>query len=300
MKPKLCIGTAQFGLPYGITNRAGKIPDREGRRILTLAQDAHIRLIDTAQSYGDAEDAVGRQVPESHNFRFISKLSAQKKACFCSDDIRVWEESFQRSCRSLRVSQLECFFLHQPQDLLKPGGEYLKKWLLSLRDRGLVNRLGMSIYGDDDLQGVNESLLDVVQMPISLFDQRGLEDGLVSHLRDRGVLVHARSIYLQGLIATHPELWPRWTSSASRNHQLELVKCARSKECNLIDLALGFIKVQSEIDAVVIGLCKEQQLKELLEAWEKKSPWVDNEWKAWSLRDQQILDPRKWPEDPGA
>ena len=300
MKPKLCIGTAQFGLPYGITNRIGKIPEHEGRRILSLANNSHIKWIDTAQAYGDAEDALGRQVPDSHDFHFISKLSAQQKAVFCLDDLHFWEERFQKSCRSLRVNKLACFLLHQPQDLLKPGGEHLSNWLLSLRDRGLVQHLGMSIYNKDDLQGVNESLLDVVQIPISLFDQRALEDGLVSRLRDKGILVHARSIYLQGLMAVHPEQWPRWTSHMSRSHQQRLVECARHKGCSLIDLALGFIKLHPEIEAVVIGLCKEQQLKELLEAWEKKSPWDVHEWQTWSLHDLQILDPRKWPQEPVA
>ena len=61
--------------------------------------------------------------------------------------------------------------------------QHLEAWLLSLRERGVVQRLGVSIYSAEDLEGVNPELLDLVQLPLSLFDQRLLEDGTLARLR---------------------------------------------------------------------------------------------------------------------
>ena len=52
------------------------------------------------------------------------------------------------------------------------------------------------------------ALLDLVQLP-SLFDQRLLQNGTLASLRDRGVAIHARSLYLQGLLLTLRRNGPR-------------------------------------------------------------------------------------------
>ena len=57
---QICLGTAQFGLDYGATNRTGKIGIDEIRKIIKLAATSNIRFIDTAQAYGSAETVVGK------------------------------------------------------------------------------------------------------------------------------------------------------------------------------------------------------------------------------------------------
>jgi aryl-alcohol dehydrogenase-like predicted oxidoreductase len=198
MAPELCLGTAQFGLPYGITNTKGRVTEDEVKRILELAAQAGIRFLDTAQAYGEAEIVLGRTMLQGHAFRLISKLPAQNQPCFTEKDRQDWEESFQRSCKLLQQPDLDALLLHQAADLRKPGGHHLLQWLLSLRERGLVRRLGVSIYSADDLVGVEPDLLNLVQLPLSLYDQRLLNDGTIAKLRSQGCAVHARSLYLQG------------------------------------------------------------------------------------------------------
>ena len=47
---KLALGTVQFGLDYGITNRDGKITKSEALKIIKVANDANILLFDTANA----------------------------------------------------------------------------------------------------------------------------------------------------------------------------------------------------------------------------------------------------------
>ena len=122
---------------------------------------------------------------------------------------RWQEQAFRISCSRLGVCRLDALLLHAPGDLVEtPGGQHLESWMLDLRDRGAVRRLGVSIYTDQDLNGVNPALLDLVQLPLSLFDQRLLQNGTISRLRANGTAIHARSLYLQGLLLTPAAQWP--------------------------------------------------------------------------------------------
>lgn len=296
MIPQLCLGTVQFGQPYGITNTAGQVPEQEVRALLAEAATAGVLCLDTAQSYGSAEAVLGRTMPVDHSFRLISKLPAQIQPAFTAGDRAGWEEAFQRSCVRLDVTRLDALLLHNPADLCKPGGQHLQQWLLSLRERGLVERLGVSIYAADDLEGVAPELLDLVQLPLSLYDQRLLADGTIARLRAQGCALHARSLYLQGLLLNPATGWPAWVSPASRDHHTRLEQLAAERGCTLLDCALGFASAQQDLETVVLGLCSQRELQQLLHAWGRlSSPWQEGEWRIWALRDFSILDPRRWP-----
>ena len=295
MTPKLCLGTAQFGLAYGITNMNGQVSETEVGQLLFDANRSGICLLDTAQAYGNAEAVLGRQLPASHGFKLISKLPAQPQSSFTSKDVDTWEKVFYQSCQRLRVQTLDALLLHAPGDLRKRGGHHLQDWLLSLRQKGLVQRIGVSIYTAGDLDGVNPALLDLVQLPLSLYDQRALENGTLARLRSNGTAIHARSLYLQGLLLTPASRWPAWISAEMRAHQQSLEALAKQKDCQLINLALGFAKDQLDLEAVVLGVCSAAELVALRNAWTAHSPWSEHEWRRWAIRDRAILDPRLWP-----
>lgn len=296
MTPQICLGTAQFGLNYGITNVHGKVPEASVAELLAQAERAGVRWLDTAQAYGNAEAILGKHLPETHSYQVISKLPSQKQSGFTRQDLVTWEQSFQSSCKRLGIESMDAFLVHAPADLRKPGSNDLEAWLLSLRERGLVKRLGVSIYSSEDLKGINTGLLDIVQLPLSVLDQRLLQDGTVAYLHSQGTSVHARSIYLQGLLLTPAELWPNWVKSDVRAHQEALEAMAKERQCRLIDLALGFAREQEQVEAVVVGLCSVTELNELQAAWTRSSPWHEGEWKTWALKDPCILDPRTWPQ----
>ena len=295
MFPKLCLGSAQFGSRYGVTNNSGQISEKEVAQLLIEAKASGFTFIDTAQSYGNSEEILGRNFVIGNSFRVISKMSATQESLFVAADAHIWERDFQRSCKRLKLESLDALLLHAPADLRKPGAHYLEAWLLSLRERGLVQRLGVSIYAAEDLEGVNPGLLDLVQLPLSLFDQRLLQDGTLARLRASGTAIHARSLYLQGLLLTPAAQWPPWVSTEMRAYQHALEALAQEKGCQLIDLALGFARDQEDLEAVVIGVCSCHELAELSAAWSLTPPLQKIEWESWALNDQVFLDPRRWP-----
>lgn len=297
---RLCVGTAQFGLHYGITNTAGKITENEVRKILVHADLAGISLLDTAQAYGDAEAVLGRNLPRKNSFGLISKLSPQSQSVFTIQDLPIWDQTLDKTLKRLRVSSIEAILLHSTDDLRKPGARYLLEWLFGLRDRGVVQRLGVSIYEAQDLNQIPNNLLDIVQLPLSLYDQRLLVDGTIDRLRSKGCAVHARSIYLQGLLLKNSNCWPKWISAEIRNHHTSLEKFALERGSNLLECALGFVRDQEALEAIVVGLCSCYELQQLLQSWKTPSPFLKNEWASWSLdntSNKTILDPRLWPKN---
>ena len=155
--PQLCLGTVQFGLPYGITNQAGQVPEAEVCRILELAVASGIDLLDTAQSYGTSETVLGRCWPTNAPRRLISKLPAGAAR-------QSWEGSLRTSLQRLQASRLEGFLLHRASDLLALDGEALMSWLEGLRTRS-GEAYGVSIYDASELDGLPLDRLQIVQLP---------------------------------------------------------------------------------------------------------------------------------------
>ena len=202
MAPNLCLGTVQFGLPYGITNQTGQVTQDEVKRIIELCERYQIRSFDTAQAYGDAEKILGDNLLLDVPYQITSKLSSLT-------DPKTWENSFQLTLQRLQVDSLNTFLLHSPSKFPSELVLELFSWLDTLRTRGYVQRIGVSIYSASDLVSLDQ--IQVVQLPLSLYDQRLLHDGTIDTLSRAHISICARSIFLQGLILKQSEHWPNFS-----------------------------------------------------------------------------------------
>ena len=296
MKPKICLGGAQIGIKqYGITNKVGKLKDSEVRGILAKASKNNINLIDTAAAYGNSEEILGNSMDSKKNFQIISKLPKQNKNIFTEEDQNVWEKNFQCSLKKLKTDKLEGYLLHHPADLFKEGSIFLKNWLYSLKKRGLTKNLGISIYSNDEIRNIDLDFFKIIQLPLSLYDQRLLNDGTIAYLKRRQCCIYARSIFIQGLLLEKSTNWPKWINNKTLEFQKSLETFAKEKNFSLLELALGFIKEQKDIYAAVVGLTSVNELNDLINIWDKDSPWIDENTSKWSISDRNFLDPRHWP-----
>jgi aryl-alcohol dehydrogenase-like predicted oxidoreductase len=288
MAPQVCLGTAQFGLPYGITNQAGQVPEAEVRRILAVAAENGIELLDTAQAYGSAEHVLGHCCPIKMRRRLISKLPAQA-------DPDSWEKAFQASLKRLQADQLDGFLLHRSADLLGPKAGRLLGWLESLRERGLTERIGVSIYDASELEGLPLDRLQLIQLPLSLYNQRLLVDGTVDQLKSAGLAVHARSLLLQGLLLKPADQWPPFLSPGFRHHHRQLIQHLSERGLSLQEAALAFARGCDALEAVLVGVQSACELGELLAAWNDLDSVAMGSVSGWAWEDGQDLDPRCWP-----
>ena len=206
-----------------------------------------------------------------------------------------WEDSLITSLQRLQAPKLDGFLLHRASDLLAPDGEALLDWLESLRDRGLVDRIGVSIYGASELEELPLDRLQLVQLPLSVFDQRLIRDGTVSRLQELGISVHVRSVLLQGLLLQSPHHWPDHLSPVFRDHHARWLEHLHQEGLSPLAGALGFVRASEGVEAVLVGVVSSQELDQVLRAWSQagssppEAP-LDSAWE-----NAVDLDPRCWP-----
>ena len=285
---QLCLGTVQFGLPYGVTNQVGQVAEAEVRRILNLAASSGIKLLDTAQAYGTAETVLGRCWPTDAPRRLISKLSAGAGR-------QSWEVSLTTSMQRLQAETLDGFLLHRASDLLVPDGDELLDWLEGLRDRQLVERIGVSIYNASELEGLPLDRLQLVQLPLSVYDQRMMYNGTIGMLQDLGIAVHVRSVLLQGLLLQPAEYWPSHLSPAFCDHHARWMEHLNQVGVSPLAGALGFVRGCEGVEAVLCGVVSRKELVEVLESWSQMEGSVFETPEQWVWEDVIDLDPRGWP-----
>ena len=67
------MGTAQFGMDYGVTNNSGMIDKLEIKEILKEATNLGITFLDTAQAYGNSECLIGKTLNLQNNLKLLAK-----------------------------------------------------------------------------------------------------------------------------------------------------------------------------------------------------------------------------------
>ncbi|QLA14909.1 aldo/keto reductase [Desulfolutivibrio sulfoxidireducens] len=289
---KLGLGTVQFGLHYGIANREGKTSEEEVGRILNFAQNAGIRILDTASLYGNSEEVLGRTLPPGSDFQLITKTGHFKKERLDAADAQLLRETFQRSLSSLRAPQLYGLMIHHADDLLVPGGEGLYQAMLDLKSAGKVQKIGVSVYHAGQIDAVLDRFpIELIQLPLNVFDQRLLASGHVRELKQRGIETYARSIFLQGLLLMNPEEIPAHLTSVSRPLAAFQADCARAGTTPLA-ACLDYILSVKEIDHAVVGVCSEGELQGIVRAAHDGARLSD--YATYAQHDENVLNPAKW------
>ena len=111
---RLAIGTAQYGMNYGIANQTGIISDLEMNKILKKAKENKIFTIDTAKSYGDSERKLGTQVMDE--FSVMTKVSDLTN--FKNSNNKFILDELKDSLQKLNLNKLDTLLLHRSNDLL--------------------------------------------------------------------------------------------------------------------------------------------------------------------------------------
>jgi aryl-alcohol dehydrogenase-like predicted oxidoreductase len=245
MTARLVLGTAQFGLEYGIVNRNGKLSDSEAGSILSLARRAGVDCIDTAPAYGDAEEVLGRLCIKG--FNIVSKVRALRGAQ-ARDAIA---SSGWRSIERLRCGRLHGLLIHAADDLTGPFGDKVYAGLLAARDAGITERIGVSVYDPAELEVVFDRFpVDIVQCPFSVVDQRFGES--IARMADHGIAAHVRSVFLQGLLLQPPDsLPPRFAPMAE--NLTEFHARLEHSEMRPLEAALAFARDWPGVECVVVG-----------------------------------------------
>lgn len=287
MSKRLALGTVQFGLPYGIANQAGQVSRDEATAILDHAWAMGFDTLDTAIAYGESEQRLGEI--GVGQWQIISKLPAIPEPC---TDVTAWvRESVLGSLERLRIPKLHGLLLHRAQQLLGPQGDALYRALIALKDQGMVEKIGVSIYGPDELDALWPRFqFDMVQAPFNIIDRRLAASGWLTRLHQAGTEVHTRSVFLQGLLlmeaTKRPATFNRWHPLWQQWH-----RWLEDQALTPLQACLNFTLSQPEIDRVVVGVDSLKQLQGILGSVEVpavKPP------AALMSEDLDLINPSRW------
>lgn len=287
MNSKIALGTAQFGLDYGINNKRGKIPYTEVEEIVEIAYDNGIEMLDTAFSYGDSEHVIG-SILEKHNLKFniVSKLPSESLP---NNSLFYFKESIER----LRQKELYGYLLHD----LKTFKKYPEIWEMfkDLKNLKRVKKIGFSLYYPSEIDYLfdNKIDFDIIQLPYSIFDQRF--DPYFSELKKRDMEIHVRSVFLQGLIFKDPAELGSYFSDLEEKIII-VKKMVGRNNIYMSSICLNFVLLNKYIDKIVLGIDNLENLKENLNAI-IDIDYVETlykELKNLQIKNEDILLPFKW------
>jgi len=282
---RLALGTAQFGMAYGIANSSGQVSRNGVQEILALAEVNRINTIDTAIAYGESESALG--AAGVRGFRVITKLPHIPDG---TADINDWiRGEVADSLQRLRVNSLYGLLLHRSRPWLDEG---VNAVLGQLKKEGVVKKIGVSIYSPDELAPLfSLASIDLVQAPFNLVDRRLSTTGWLARLHDNGVEIHARSAFLQGLLLMSqnaiPERFTPWGELWQKWHEW-----LASMDMTAIQACLGYVLSFPEIDKVVVGVDSLDQLRQLIDA--AKMPNSQHAFPEISSADEKLINPSHW------
>ena len=280
---KLGLGSGQFGLDQPVGAR-GRPREVEAREILSIAARSGLGVLEVARHGNMAEAMLGRALPRPNSFRLtITSVRPDRGPDLVEAEVRA-------QLRRLGVDKVDAILAPSATDLFSPLGPQLWDRLRALKDQGLCEKIGVSVYASDDPSGIARRFKpDVVQAPASLLDQRLLIDGTLSTLAEMGVEVHLRSIFLQGLLFLPPDRMPATLKGAasSLSRVRRMIAEGRSDP---LQAALGFALSRREASCVIVGASTAQELTAIVAA--AASPPPELNWDDMALDDANALDHR--------
>jgi len=295
---KIVLGTAQLGSNYGIANKECKPTEKDAFRIMKYAIERGIFYFDTAYCYGNSEIIIGKFLNFYNDCE--NKINIITKMASLSNEIiseKIIRNFFFNSLHRLEQESIYCYMIHDFNDI-KNNCELISKIFFKLKNDRYIKKIGVSVYDKNQIKFLLKNFnFDIIQIPINIFDQRLLEKDILYSLKKRNIDIHARSIFLQGLIFLNKDSLPLKFKSI-RKYLEKINKISLKFNISKEEIALLFINSISEINKIVIGLGKIEHLKKDIKAVNRLEKLTKIErfinFQDLFIRDVKIIDPRKW------
>ncbi len=256
---KLGLGTVQWGLRYGLANQNGITSPETVKEILSEARGYGITVLDTASLYGESEAVLGANSLEG--FKLITKTPRFSTPVITNEQALNLTHTFSMSLQRLSVLKVYGLLIHHADDLLVPGGEKLLAAMMALKEAGTVEKIGVSVYHSDQIDAVLKVFKpDIVQLPISVLDQRLLLNGQLERMKNMGIEIHARSVFLQGLLLMPLNRIPVYFDPI-RQTLAQWRAAAEAQGMTPTQAALSFVRDIPYVGTVLVGVENLEQFR---------------------------------------
>ncbi len=294
---ELCLGTVQFGMDYGVFNTPKKEPDY-CINCLDYATQNGIVAIDTASAYGIAEEITGKFIAMNTVPRDKLYISTKLLPNIMDDEdpenyIKTIRKNLQQSLKVLHTDYVDAYYFHSSRYAFKPE---LLEAISMVQKEGLAKRVGVSVYYPDEaIACFGNNSISCIQAPYSIFDHRMKENNIFKQGYESGFNIDVRTVFIKGLIRLKDSEVPDHLLKA-RPILRKLDALCKDTGYSRIELAMGYVKRETEINHLVFGVRSLEQLKEDIESFNKIIPdnIFDEIDKEFSGVDADIVVPSLW------
>jgi len=289
---KLALGTVQLGLNYGVSNVNGQVSDNCAEDILTFAYANDINTLDTAVMYGNSETKIGdicknTQLP----FNIITKLTVPESLS-STDITHHMRSQITSSLARLKSDNVYGIMLHNCDCLTAKNSKAIIQQLINFKRENLCEKIGVSVYSPEQLETVIENFdIDIVQIPINIIDQRFSDSALIAKLKDKNIEIHARSLFLQGLLLMDGQDIPSYFSPYKMSFE-QLNTFCTEQALNKLEACLSFAKSMTFVDKFVVGVSSHTELSQIIAAYHKVTALGFSQF---ASSNEALINPSNWP-----
>lgn len=287
---KLILGTVQFGLDYGINNSIGKPSEETVAEILDTAYSNNVRFLDTAEAYGDSQDVIGRYHKNSNNkFDIITKYSSSVKEL-----PKNLIERINKNLEKLNVDHLYGYMFHSFNDFENHFHQF-KNDINYLKEQGIIKKFGVSVYTNEEVEELlKHTEVELIQIPFNLLDNSKKRASILQRAKEKGIEIHTRSVFLQGLFFKPLEQFPSKLAPLKK-HLESITHLTNTHQIDMADIALNYACQKNYIDKVLIGVDNVDQLNENLSSINQPIPEaVINNIDILDVENVELLNPSNW------
>ena len=156
--------------------------------------------------------------------------------------------------------------LHRESELFDYG-DVLPRELEDLKSEKMVDRVGVSLNGCTYVKDVlANDLYEAVQIPLNMMDTQNVLHGGIDKLKEKGVIVFIRSVFLQGLFFRDPETLPETGLLSQAKEPLRrLHALAKEEGLSVAQIAITFMRDLTGVNSLVLGAENSEQVRQNLE-----------------------------------
>ena len=123
-----------------------------------------------------------------------------------------------------------------------------------------------------------------------MIDQRLVSTGWLKRLKKRNVEIHARSVFLQGILLLKHYQLPKKLKKLNKNWKI-WEDWLKKNKLQSIQVCLSYIFQQKLLDGIILGFDSKKQLSEILKFKKIKENFLLPKL---NLKNKELIDPRKW------
>ena len=154
---------------------------------------------------------------------------------------------------------------------------------------------GISLYSDNEIKDIIENYneFDYIQIPFNLFDNETKRKDIILKAREKGMAIHTRSVFLQGLFFKSIEELPS-NLNPLKSYLEELHKIRIEQNISMEELALQYVLQKKYINHVLIGVDNSKQLNNNIKTCLNNSIIPHELLDKINVIEKKLLNPSNW------